>query len=92
MSLTLGMEISQADGLMPEDAAVVRTLVDTWSEHYQRNRLRDRYYRGHVRVKDLGISVQKELVRKLDPRVDWAAKCVDWWADRVQYEGVTLTG
>lgn len=92
MSLTLGMEISQADGLMSEDAAVVRTLVDTWSEHYRRNQLRDRYYRGHVRVKDLGISVQKELVRKLDPRVDWAAKCVDWWADRVQYEGVTLTG
>lgn len=90
--ITLGQEVAQADGLDPEDAATVRSLVDTWREHYCRNRLRDRYYRGHVRVKDIGISVQKELARKLDPRVDWAAKCVDWWADRVQYEGVTLSG
>lgn len=90
--ITLGKEMSRADGLAPEDAEVVRELVDTWSEHYSRNRLRDRYYRGHVRVKDVGISVQKRLSSKLDPRVDWAAKCVDWWADRVQYEGVTLSG
>lgn len=92
MSLTLGREVARADGLAPRDAAVVRALVDTWSEHYRRNRLRDSYYRGHVRVKDIGISVQKGLARKLDPRVDWAAKCVDYWADRVQFEGVTLSG
>lgn len=92
MSLTLGQEVARAKGLDPEDAATVARLVDTWREHYARNLLRDDYYRGHVRVKDIGISVQKELVRKLDPRVDWAAKCVDWWADRVQYEGVTLSG
>lgn len=92
MSLTLGQEVAAAGGLEPEDRSTVALLIDTWHEHYARNRLRDEYYRGHVRVKDIGISVQKELVRRLDPRVDWAARCVDWWADRVQYEGVTLSG
>lgn len=92
MSITIDQEIAQADGLDPEDSAMVAKLVDTWHDHYYRNRLRDRYYRGHVRVKDIGVSVNKQLVKRLDPRVDWAAKCVDWWADRVQYEGVTLSG
>lgn len=92
MSLTLGQEVAQADGLDPEDATTVAKLVGTWKEHYARNCLRDRYYRGHVRVKDLGVSVHKQLARKLDPRVDWAAKCVDFWADRVQYDGVALSG
>lgn len=91
MSLTIGREVAGAEGLDPADAEVVASLVDTWHDRYPRNALRDRYYRGHVRVKDIGISVQKDVARKLDPRVDWAAKCVDWWADRVQYEGVTLT-
>lgn len=82
--------VASAKGLHPEDSAPIANLVYLWREKYQRNRLRDAYYYGHVEVKDLGISVSPALVKKLRPHVDWAAKCVDWWSDRVQFDGVTV--
>ena len=89
MAIEITGQMAAAAGLAPGDVPVVRDLVDEWASHRRRNALRDSYYSSHVRVKDLGVSVSPELARKLDPSVDWAAKCVDWWADRVQYEGVT---
>lgn len=90
MAVKISDEIARASGLLPEDAAISKQLVDEWQRHYKRNALRDRYYHGHVGVKDLGVSVSKKIASKLDPHVDWAAKCVDWFADRVQFEGVKL--
>lgn len=89
--MELTQAVSRAEGLTQEDAATVYNLVKTWKKHYRKNIQRDEYYLGHVRVKDLGISVQKSIARKLDPHVDWAAKCVDYWADRVQYDGISTT-
>lgn len=82
--------IASAEGLEDGDRETVRDLVAEWRRHYQRNRLRDEYYYGHVKVKDLGVSVSPEMAKKVDPRVDWAAKCVDWWSDRVQFDGITV--
>ena len=89
--MRISKEIAAAGGLAPEESEVVARLVDEWSGHWARNRLRDRYYYGHVRVRDIGVSVSPQLARKLDPHVDWAAKCVDWWSDRVQFDGVTVS-
>jgi hypothetical protein len=88
-SALISRQMASASGLTASDARLVLELVDEWHRRWPRNVLRDRYYLGHVRVKDLGVSVTPAIARKLDPRVDWAAKCVDWWADRVQWEGVT---
>lgn len=85
----LTRDIAHAQGVEEQDIPVIIELVDTWSKKYNRNILRDKYYNSHVEVKDLGISVSPRLARKLSPKVDWAAKCVDWWADRVQFEGIT---
>lgn len=87
--MRIASAMASARGLSPEDADTVRRLVDEWRNHYQRNRLRDAYYFGNVRVKDIGVSVSPAIARKLSPHVDWAAKCVDWWADRVQFDGIT---
>lgn len=89
--MRISKEIAAAGGLAPEESEAVARLVDEWSGHWARNRLRDRYYYGHVRVRDIGVSVSPQLARKLDPHVDWAAKCVDWWSDRVQFDGVTVS-
>lgn len=88
MSMNITESIARADGLDPDDAAIVSDLVAEWRDHYGRNALRDAYYYGKVRVKDLGVSVSPKFAAKLDPHVDWAAKCVDWWAARTQYEGI----
>ena len=74
--MRISKEIAAASGLSPEESESVGLLVDEWSRHWPRNRLRDRYYYGHVRVRDIGVSVSPQLARRLDPHVDWAAKCV----------------
>ncbi len=89
MKMNITDALSSAEGLKPEDAGLVRDLVAEWSDNYAENALRDAYYAGKVRVKDLGVSVSPRMAKKVDPRVDWAAKCVDWWADRTQFEGAT---
>ena len=38
---------------------------------------------------DFGVSVTPVMARKMRPHVDWAAKSVNWWADRVSFEGFT---
>ena len=80
-------EIASADGLSNDDITMVAQLVDTWARHLPTNVLRDSYYNGDMGVKDLGVSVSPEFRKKLNPRIDWAAKCVNWWADHVQFEG-----
>lgn len=84
-------EITSADGLSNDDIAMVAQLVDTWARHLPTNVLRDSYYNGDMGVKDLGVSVSPEFRKKLNPRIDWAAKCVNWWADHVQFEGFSCT-
>lgn len=90
MEMRITESMAQAAGLAREDASTVLDLVAEWREHYEKNRLRDAYYYGHVDVKDLGVSVSPQLMKRLNPHVSWAAKCVDWWADRVQFDGVTV--
>jgi hypothetical protein len=89
--MRISKEVAAASGLSTDESESVGLLVDEWSRHWPRNRLRDRYYYGHVRVRDIGVSVSPQLARRLDPHVDWAAKCVDWWSDRVQFDGVTVS-
>lgn len=85
--MRISKDIANAKGL-PEDAySMVLELVETWEKHLPTNTLRDAYYNGDIPVKDLGVSVSPELAHKLVPRIDWAAKCVNWWSDHVQFEG-----
>lgn len=87
MSLAAG--ISSARGLLPEDRETVADLVEVWRKKRTRNLLREKYYLGHVRVKDLGISMPESLAKKIDPRIDWPRKAVHALADRSVFDGFT---
>lgn len=85
----LTKDISRAAGLLPEDAAIVVELVELWSRKRERNLLRDRYYLGHVPIKDLGIAIPPEVAQKLRTRVDWPRKAVIALANRSVFDGFT---
>ena len=89
ININLASDVASAKGLEPGDAEVVRQLVETWRSKRPRNLLREQYYLGHVRVKDLGISMPASLARKIDPRVDWPRKAVHALADRSILNGFT---
>lgn len=89
INLDLAAGISSAAGLEPEDQVLIRELVDVWHRKRPRNLLREKYYLGHVRVKDLGIAMPKSLAQKIDPRIDWPKKAVHALADRSVLNGFT---
>lgn len=85
----LGQALAEADGLDPADAADVRDLIELWARKKARNDLRDRYYLSHVELKNLGISLPRELAGKIRPRVDWPRKAVLALANRSVLDGYT---
>lgn len=89
IDMNLATGVSSAAGLEPEDRDTVRELVDLWRRKRPRNMLREKYYLGHVRVKDLGIAMPKSLAKKIDPRIDWPKKAVHALADRSVFDGFT---
>lgn len=89
MELDYAHGATQAEGLELEDAATVSKLLKVWRDRRGRNLLREDYYLGHVRVKDLGISMPEELAKKIDPRIDWPRKAVHALADRSVLNGFT---
>lgn len=89
IDLNLAAGISHAVGLDPADGSMVHDLIEVWRLKRPRNILRERYYLGHVRVKDLGIAMPKELAGKIDPRIDWPHKAVHALADRSVFNGFT---
>lgn len=89
IDMNLATGVSSAINLNPEDRDTVRDLVDLWRKKKPRNVLREKYYLGHVRVKDLGIAMPKELAKKIDPRIDWPKKAVHALADRSVFNGYT---
>lgn len=81
--------ISRADGLADEDRDTAVKLMQVWRQKTGRNLLREKYYLGHVRVRDLGIAMPQSLAQKIDPRIDWPRKAVHALADRSVLNGFT---
>lgn len=86
---TFSASIAHAAGLPDQDRGLVRELAETWRQKRTGNLLRESYYLGHVRVKDLGIAMPESLSRKIDPRIDWPKKAVHALADRSVLNGFT---
>lgn len=83
--------IASAGGLDPDDAETIEELVSLWSRTARRNRLRDRYFLGHVPIRDLGIAIPPKVARKLDTRIDWPRKAVMALANRSSFDGFTAS-
>lgn len=89
IDMNLAAGVSSAANLAEEDRETVRELICLWREKCPRNLLREKYYLGHVRVKDLGIAMPKSLAKKIDTRIDWPKKAVHALADRSVFDGFT---
>lgn len=91
MAMLISQAIASAKNLLPDDAKLIRDLVEIWRAKLPRNQLRDRYYAGHVKTKDLGVAISPELRNKIHAKIDWPAKAVDYLAARSQFDGFTTS-
>lgn len=80
--VALSARIANADGLLPEDAALVALLYQTWSRNRERNKTRRLYYCDEQTFYNLGFAVPHEFEQQLKTPVGWCAKAVDMLGNR----------
>lgn len=86
------LSIGQISGLTPEEGAELQELVNVFNYHQSKNRLKRRYYEGHVPLSEvnLGIALPKSL-RGFEIGCEWGAKTVDVLAARSMFDGFVGT-
>lgn len=86
------LTIPRVNGLAEEDWKQLQELVAIFNRHIAKNREKDKYYNGHVSLKDvnLGIALPDGL-RNLEIGCEWGAKCVDVLASRSMFDGFVGT-
>ena len=78
-------------GLSDDEQATLKGLLAQLNAKRERNELRRRYYDGHNRLRDLGISIPPQL-RNVEVVVGWPQKAVDAMSRRTILQGFTSTG
>lgn len=81
-------DISNAQGLYEEERILLRELMDVYNFHYSKNKIKDKYYNGHVTLGDVNLGVAlPEGFRGLEIGCEWGAKAVDVLASRSMFDG-----
>ncbi|MFK5257114.1 hypothetical protein [Propionibacterium freudenreichii] len=93
MSFALPVDMTpiRVKGLSPDDQDELTKLMQIWATKAERNGLRRRYYDGHARLRDLGISIPPQL-KHTPTVVGWPAKAVDTLASRSMFDGFVVPG
>lgn len=73
-------------GLRNEDLQILKELFKVWRQKLSRNYLKNKYYKGHNALKDLGIAIPPGL-KYTNATIGWAAKAVDALAARSRFDG-----
>lgn len=86
--------LTNAPGLLPEEARLLTRLVTQWQNTRYRNRLRTLYYDGERSLRRaglLGMAMPPQL-GKLESVVGWPAKAVEVLDNRLDLQGFVMAG
>lgn len=72
--------------LTNDELLLIQTLVHKLNRHQFQNAIRERYYEGKNRLKDLNISIPPGL-KTLDTVIGWAGTTVDVLEEHLDFEG-----
>ena len=89
----LSTNITNAAGLLPADRARLAELLNTMQLHAGKNRLKRRYYEGHITLAEvnLGLALPHSF-RGLEIGCSWGEKAVDVLAGRSMFDGFVGAG
>lgn len=87
------LNFGSVPGLTETEAKQLYELADTYNYHQSHNRKKEKYYEGHIALKDvnLGIALPKGL-NNLEVGCSWGQKAVDVLAARSMFDGFVGTG
>lgn len=72
--------------LSPDELALIQHLVSKLEDHHVSNEIKENYYEGKQRLKDLNISIPPSL-KLVSSVVGWAGTAVDVLEERLDFEG-----
>lgn len=84
--MNLSMNIVAA--VPEEEQSNLRELIEVFNQHESKNRLKERYYEGHITLSEvnLGLAIPKAF-RDLEVACAWGEKAVDVLASRSMFDG-----
>lgn len=86
--MRLEKHIAMASGLPTRERETMARLIDIYNEHESKNRLKRRYYEGHITLNEvnLGLALPKGM-QGLEIGCAWGEKAVDVLAARSLFDG-----
>lgn len=81
--------LAKADGLTEEESKMLRKLVKVFNARLLHNQTRMEYYEDKNKLKNIGLTIPCDYAKKIDTRVGWVAKAVDYLSARSIYDGIT---
>lgn len=80
--------VVDADGdITADERDALHRLVALWDARLEHNRLRRDFFEMHVNVKNVGIALSDEMVRKLEVACGWPKKAVTMPSERSRIDG-----
>ena len=91
MTTTLNFGI--VAGLTAAEQQQLSDLAEAYTYHQSRNAIKDKYYEGHVTLRDVNLGIALPLgLRGLEVGCSWGQKAVDVLAARSMFVGFVGTG
>lgn len=84
VTLNLGI----VEGLTIEEQKDLNDLQEIFNFHNAKNKIKDKYYEGHVTIGEVNIGIAlPDGLKRLEVGCNWGQKCVDSLASRSQFDG-----
>lgn len=82
------LQFGLVPGLSADEQARLADLADTFNYHQSRNAVKDKYYEGHVTLRDVNIGIAlPDGFARLEVGCNWGQKAVDVLAARSMFDG-----
>lgn len=82
------LEFGAVRGLTPVEREQLLSLTEAYNYHQSKNVIKDKYYEGHVTLRDVNIGIAlPQGVMNLEVGCDWGKKAVDVLAARSMFDG-----
>ena len=82
--------VKNVAGLTIKENEMLLDLISTWQRKLTRNKVKSAYYDGKNTLKNLGISIPKQL-ENIEAVVCWPEKAVDALSARSRFDGFTFS-
>lgn len=84
----ISLNFGRVIGLSDADQALLNDLSEVYSYHQGKNAVKDRYYEGHVTLREVNIGIAlPNGLQNLEVGCSWGQKTVDVLASRSMFDG-----